>query len=73
MADADTIKQLEETNKKLQRTVNTLLRRVQILEKKHSVAAHTLRLTETNVRQLSSKLQINENKVTRVENILGRH
>ena len=73
MADADKIKNLEETNKKLQQTINTLLRRVAILEKKSNVMSHTLRLTETNVRQLSSKLQINENKVSRVENILGRH
>lgn len=73
MADADKIKNLEETNKQLQRTINTLLRRVAILEKKSNVMSHTLRLTETNVRQLSGKLQINENKVSRVENILGRH
>jgi hypothetical protein len=73
MTDADRIKQLEETNKQLQRSVNLLLRRVALVEKKANVMSHTLRLTETNVRQLSSKLQINESKVSRVENILGRH
>lgn len=73
MTDADRIKQLEETNKQLQRSVNLLLQRVGLVEKKANVMSHTLRLTETNVRQLTSKLQINESKVTRVENILGRH
>ena len=73
MANADKIQNLEEENKKLQRTIDVLLRRVAVLEKKQNVAAHTLRLTETNVRNLTAKLQINESKVSRVENILGRH
>lgn len=73
MTDADRIKHLEETNKKLQQTLNVLLRRLALVEKKANVMSHTLRLTETNVRQLSGKLQINESKVNRVENILGRH
>ena len=66
-------KTLLEQNQKLQRTVQQLSRRVANIEKKANVMSHTLRLTETNVRQLTGKLQINESKVSRVENILGKH
>lgn len=73
MDDAARIKQLEETNTKLQLALNALVGRVVALERKSSVTSHTLRLTENNVRQLQGTLQTTTQKVSRVENILGRH
>ena len=69
----DQNKILLDQNQKLQLAVSQLMRRITLIERKANVMSHTLRLTESNVRQLGGKLEINEGKVQRVENILGRH
>ena len=71
--DGKRIKALEDMNQKLQRTVNALMQRMSLLERKTSNTAHKARVTENNVRQLQRQVHINEGKVTHVENILGKY
>ncbi len=71
--DGKRIKALEDMNQKLQRTVNALMQRMSLLERKTSNTAHQARVTENNVRQLQRQVHINEGKVTHVENILGKY
>ncbi len=71
--DTKRIQLLEDLNQKLQRTVNALMQRMSQLERKTSNTAHQARVTENTVRQLSTKIQMNEGKVTRVENMLRKY
>lgn len=64
---------LETTNKKLQRLLDVLQRRLAAVERKGNNTAHTARVTEQTVSQLKRSTQITEGKVTHVENILRNH
>lgn len=71
--DTKRIQLLEEMNQKMQRTINALMQRMSQLDRKTSNTAHQARVTENNVRQLQSKVQMNEGKVTHVENMLRKY
>ncbi len=64
---------LLEINKKLQRMLDVLQRRLGAVERKGNNTAHTARVTEQTVSQLKRSTQITEGKVTHVENILRNH
>lgn len=51
------VKALEETNKKLQRMFDVLVRRLAAVERKSNNTAHTARVTEQKVSQLQSKVE----------------
>lgn len=67
------VKKLEDINKKLQRVIDVLMRRLSAVERKGNNTAHTARVTEHKVSQLQRTVQLNETKVSRVEDILRNH
>lgn len=67
MQDEKRIQKLEDENKKLRKTIENLLRRLAVSEKRLNHAYHTARSTENRLNYMHSQLERLQARIDRLE------